>query len=322
MWPTRSPAHELPGMGRQATLRSVSELEALAAWRKRIGQVCARRAAQDFDPCHPRSFGRMDLAGSAAVSVPDCMHAIRTTGKTDCMSFQHPTKRPVPRTVNIIALGPTNADYHTAHFNYDPVVPAADETWTVNKGFRTTRHQLVFILDDLERERRISERYWNDICAHDKPIITTICDPMVRRAYPGVDLWEYPIHEVIDFYGRLFLRVNQGADKQFSDEDIRNAGRQVGSYLHNSIPMILAYAGFIGVRSIFLWGADYDFPGAAIHEADKPNTEYWVGMLQLGLGVSFRMSARTTLLSTHKGREIYGYYGRQPMLDYKEPLDK
>lgn len=234
------------------------------------------------------------------------------------MNWVHPTKQ-TPRTVNIIALGPTNADFHTAHFSYDPVVPRADETWTVNKGFRTTKSDLVFILDDLERERRISPRYHDDICGHSGPIITSICDPLVRKAYPGVSLWEYPIHQVVDFWGLTFLQRQRGINQSFSPLDIRHAGRQVGSYLHNSIPMILAYAGMIGVRNIFLWGADYDFPGSAIHEADKPNTEYWVGQCQLGLGITFRMSNRTTLLSTHKGREIYGYYGRQPILDLEEP---
>ncbi len=93
----------------------------------------------------------------------------------------------------------------------------------------------------------------------------------------------------------------------------RDAGQQVASYFKNSIPMVLAYAGFIGVGTIALFGADYDFPGAAVHEADKPNAEYWAGMLHGCFGTNIRVSQRTTFMSTNKGREAYGYGARQPM---------
>jgi len=62
--------------------------------------------------------------------------------------FQHPTGKK-PKTVNIVSLGPTNATYHKIHFQHEPVVPDADETWAVNTGLRTTKADLVFVMDDL-----------------------------------------------------------------------------------------------------------------------------------------------------------------------------
>lgn len=222
--------------------------------------------------------------------------------------IQHPTGKQ-PKTINLLALGPTLADYHAAHFKYDPVVPEVDETWTLNKGFRTCSADLCFILDDLEGERRISKRYGDEINRLDIPVITTVVDDTVLQSYPDVKLVEYPITKILEFWGALW-HINQGLD----EGDIKDAALKNALYLKNSIPMILAYAGAIGVKTIHLFGADYDFPGANIHEADKANTEYWCGACRFGLGMKIILSSRTTLLSTNQGNSIYGYGKRQPAL--------
>ena len=78
---------------------------------------------------------------------------------------------------------------------------------------------------------------------------------------------------------------------------------------------MLAYAGFLGVENIQLYGVDYTYPGMAAREDDKANCEYWIGQLQLGLGVEFFTSAKSTILCTNQGRNIYGYGTRQPFLN-------
>lgn len=229
--------------------------------------------------------------------------------------IQHPTGKR-PKSINLVALGPTNSDYHGAHFRYDPVVPPADEVWTVNKGFRTVKADLVFILDDLVGEAGISSRYARDINTAGIPIITSILDEQVEGIYPDSDLHAYPLSSVIDFWGEAWLMSQGGTftGEGLARDKVREAGIRNACYLKNSIPMILAYAAAIGVRVINLFGADYDFPGSAIHEADKPNTEYWVGACRFGAGMLINVSSRTTLLSTNQGRDIYGYGKRQPVL--------
>ena len=101
---------------------------------------------------------------------------------------------------------------------------------------------------------------------------------------------------------------------EFTFEQIREEYNKSATYMMNSIPMILAYAGAIGVERINLFGADYDFPGSAVHEADKPNAEYWGGGIRMGLGMDIFLPSRTTLFSTNQGRNIYGYGARQPVL--------
>ena len=244
------------------------------------------------------------------------------------MEFTHPTPT-IPRTINIVALGPTNADYHSAHFSYNPVVPEVDDVWTLNKGFRTTRAGVVFVLDDLVGECRKSERYRRELNNLRVPIITSIIDDDILELLPDAQLVKYPIHQVVDFYGQRWLESRDRLSpvswslssspvpwepKDYTQEEIRNAGRRYASYMRNSIPMILAYAGFIGIRTINLFGADYDFPGAAVHEAGKPNCEYWVALIAGLLGVEVNLPSRSTLLSINQGRDIYGYGARQPIL--------
>jgi hypothetical protein len=77
--------------------------------------------------------------------------------------------------------------------------------------------------------------------------------------------------------------------------------------------MILAYALFIGVREIRLYGADYVIRGSDHMEENRPNCEYWVGFLR-GMGIVVKVPRGTTLLNTDMNKRIYGY-ARDPILD-------
>ena len=253
--------------------------------------------------------------------------------------YQHPTGK-WPASVDILALGPTNQDYHSAKYTYDPIVPETCEVWTLNKGIRTQKFNCCFILDDLIGEGRRSERYKAAIQKTEQPVITSIIDRDVTAMYPKNDLHEFPLWEVIDLWGELHLRAAKVQKERYrriiensqndfhntafqmipvsfspddwTPADRRRAGKECAYYMHNSIPMILGYAGFIGVQTIHLWGADYDFPGSNVHEDKKPNAEYWAGMLRAGLGVNIRLSSRSTFLDSNEGLWVYGYGKRQP----------
>jgi hypothetical protein len=86
---------------------------------------------------------------------------------------QAPTPKPPPKTVAIIACGPTNSDWHAGHFTYEPQFPKTDEVWTLNKALRTTKADLVFIMDDLVGEARRSPAYAEDIRNLTCPVITS-----------------------------------------------------------------------------------------------------------------------------------------------------
>jgi len=226
--------------------------------------------------------------------------------------WQHPTGNS-PDVVDIIALGPSQREYHAHHHAaYTPAMPSPDETWAINKGMRTIRSDLAFVLDDLEGERRQSSRYADELLdyAKDRPIITSELMKCERGTWPGL-IYDYPLSGVVDHIGERLAKI-QGIKKP-TGRQIRDTGLSVGYYLHNSVPMILAYALLIGVKEIRLYGADYTIRASDSMEENRPNCEYWVGFLR-AWGVRIRVPGGTTLLNTDQNKRIYGY-AREPVLD-------
>lgn len=219
----------------------------------------------------------------------------------------HPTGKS-PERICILGLGPTSQDWHAAHVQYTPPIEQVDEVWTVNKGFRTVKADMVFIMDDLVDEARKSPRYGKEIALAEIPVITSTTDTEVLCKWPMVH--KYPLAEVLQFWGRHIYSGR--AEGQLDDDAALKYGLQECAYFNNSIPYMLAYAGMIGVKSICLFGCDYTFPGSAAREDDRANAEYWLSALQFGLSVAFTFPARTTILNRNQPRTFYGFNGRQP----------
>lgn len=230
------------------------------------------------------------------------------TDEKTSQAWSHPTGKD-PKRIAIIGLGPTSQDWHSAHVQYNPPLAPVDEVWTVNKGFRTVKADVVFIMDDLVDEARKSPRYGEEIAACDIPVITSTVDSEVSARWPKA--LKYPLEQVLCHWGARINWMRTGKDEMPADEAL-NFGLNECAYWNNSIPYMLAYAGMIGVRNIAMFGCDYTFPGSAAREDDRANAEYWVAALQFGMGVSFQMPQRTTLLNRDKGRVFYGFNGRQP----------
>ncbi len=259
--------------------------------------------------------------------------------------WRHPTGK-APRSVTILGLGPTSQHYHTANFQYTPKIPATDEVWTLNKGGRTQRCDLLFVMDDLEGERRKSPTYFRDLMQSPVPIITSSLDATIgsaiERAEVGAPVWAYPLAAVVDYCGAQFNAARRrrldrsddilahhglpmsargelrdaGADPDrapaYSD---REAGLRTAYYFHNSIPYMLAYALFLEtVETIHMFGCDYTYPGANIHEEDRANCEFWVGVCRAN-GIEVKVPEDTTLLSARRQPYAYGFGARQPVLE-------
>lgn len=229
-----------------------------------------------------------------------------------------PTRK--PRTVAIVACGPTAWDWHSAQATYERQIPTVDVVWSLNKALRTVRCDLGFVMDDLVGECRRSAEYHADLQSLTIPILTTTVDPPVKALLPNVDLWEYPVAAVLHYVGCRILRA-RGATRQQIEANpgkVHEVGMQAGNYLHNSVPYMLAYALFKDMHGVQLWGADYTFPGTVAREDDRANCEYWVGLLR-ALGVEVRTSGRSTLLNSNQPAHLYGFGARQPILS---PPDK
>ncbi len=195
--------------------------------------------------------------------------------------WTHPTRRN-PDSVIVVALGPTRQGYFNDQSRHDPLIEA-DETWAINVGLRLGRYDLVFVMDDLLQFGIQHKKYGLDLRGANIPIITS-----TRYAtYPKSVA--YPLREVVETYGR------------------------VNAYFHNSIPYVLAYALFIGVKHMILFGADYHHEATKAREEDRANAEYWVGFCRHA-GMRIEVVQGTTLLNTHKQPHFYGYL-YQPVFD-------
>ena len=223
-------------------------------------------------------------------------------------AWKHPTGES-PKRICILGLGPTSQDWHTAHTQYTPPLAAVDEVWTVNKGFRTTRADVVFIMDDLVEEARKSKRYGEEIADCQIPVITSTVDPLVTERWPNA--LQYPLTDIVAHYGAQLLSRQTGFDT-IDGEDALKTGLEQCAYFNNSIPYMLAYAGFIGVENIALFGCDYTFPGSSGREDDRANAEYWIAALQFLKGISFQFPHRTTIMNRDRWGRFYGFNGRQP----------
>jgi hypothetical protein len=214
-----------------------------------------------------------------------------------------------PERVAIVACGPTSLDWHAANFLYDPAVDY-DEIWVVNKGIRTLRCDVAFVMDDLVGEARRSRRYQADIDALQVPIITSTVDDSVRGLFPNANLTAYPINYVLAWCA---LKIWKARKCEPTEAQLGATMSGLANYIHNSIPYLLAYAGFIGVKTVLLFGADYTFPGSPAREDDQANCEYWVGLMR-GLGVDVSVPDTTTLLATRYRKPMYGFGARPPQL--------
>ena len=191
--------------------------------------------------------------------------------------FRHPTCR-WPERVALISLGATHQDYVRECLGRDlpPTVYGRDETWTLNRGIHCFRHDMAFVLDHLDGERAFFPRYGERIWNHDKPIITSQAEDWPAH----VSL--YPIDEIRRFFGPAH------------------------DYYHNSVPMIIAYAVWIGVKELTLWGADYHHERQSAREEDRPNAEYWVAIAR-ERGCQVLLPATTTLCNANQQARVYGY---------------
>lgn len=196
------------------------------------------------------------------------------------MRWRHPTGR-TPESVTLVALGPTKRDFFDMQTAHEPEI-MADETWTLNTGIRWCRADLCFVMDDLRWYAERYSRYGKDLRETSIPIITSA----LHDGFPTAML--YPLNEVVDAFGT------------------ENA------YFHNSVPYVLAYALFIGVKRINLFGADYTHPSTVAREPGRANCEYWVGFCR-ARGMTVIVPSTTTLLDACEGPSFYGYL-HQPIV--------
>lgn len=198
------------------------------------------------------------------------------------MNWDHPTGN-TPKTVTLVSLGPTREDYVASLQNPEPLsATESDEIWTLNRGTLHTPHDLSFVMDHIHGEAMQYPRYGAFLWRHDKPIITSnISEPWPPHVHC------YPFNEIQEWI----------ADQ---------VGAVHADWWHNSVAYIVVYAGFIGVKQLNVWGADYHHHRSGRVEDGHPNVAYWVAQMER-VGMVTTVCEPSTFLGANQRDYIYGY---------------
>ena len=192
-----------------------------------------------------------------------------------------------PKTVALLGLGRSMAGY-VGHKCQSSLEIQFDEVWTVNFGMDVFRHDKLFLMDDMRLQSKDMPFYEKAMKEHDKVIITS-------KAYEEFpQSWEFPVKEVIEFIGDDFL--------------------------NSSVAYAIAWAMFIGVKDISLYGCDFHYPDMNRRELGGQCAAYLLGLAR-HFGMTYHLPQGTTLLSAHEvvlvndkpHRRLYGY-AKQPFI--------
>jgi SAM-dependent methyltransferase len=209
-------------------------------------------------------------------------------GKAD----ELPAVKLVPNSVAIVAMGRSSATYLRLAAHSGGRHRVADETWAINSMGGVIAHDLLFHMDDCKiQEKRAARDSLGNIggmlkwLRHHPQFITS-------RAYP-------------DYPGAI----------EFPLEDFIN---KVGvTYLNNTVAYAVAYAIYIGVKKISLYGADYSYPDLHKAESGRGCVEFLLG-LAAARGIQIEVAQDSTLLDAEvpESQRFYGYDTRDVKIDY------
>lgn len=186
-----------------------------------------------------------------------------------------------PYVVAIVCMGPSHRDYVDECLAKSSRWKVADETWCVNAACGVFGHDKAFIMDDLryfQKQARTAHHlagYQDWLSKNKAPIYTS-------KAYPEFpSSVDFPIHEVVRSLGY--------------------------AYLTTTVAYAVAYAIYIGVREMRLYGMDFtDKENKAFAESGRACVEFWLGRATL-MGIKVVIAKNSSLCDQFTGRQLYGY---------------
>lgn len=189
-----------------------------------------------------------------------------------------------PKHVAIIGLGPSSAEYVDFCKRLGGRHQYCDETWVINSYGDVLACDRVFHMDDVRvQEIRAAAKPESNIAAmlkwlktHPGPIMTSRAHP----DYPG--LVEFPLEDVVN--------------------DCPNG------YFNSTAAYAVAYAVFLGVEKISMYGCDFTYPNSHDAEKGRACVEFWLGIC-VARGIKVSMPKRSSLMDAcEPARDrLYGY---------------
>lgn len=187
-----------------------------------------------------------------------------------------------PESVIILALGPSNVSYVIEKSKKKNIF-RSDEVWVCNTAINAFLADKAFIMDDLKRlERRFPE--WSAYLKTSKvPIITS-------KAYE-------------DYPSSIALPI-EAMVKDLGDD-----------FFSTSVAYMVAYAAYIRVRFLYLFGCDFYYPNSGAYESGSSCVAYWLGVAR-ERGVRFKIPHNSSFLDANLSKIEEGKAGRRYMYGY------
>tara|TARA_Y100000310_G_scaffold258188_1_gene266508 strand:+ start:1398 stop:2165 length:768 start_codon:yes stop_codon:yes gene_type:complete len=191
-----------------------------------------------------------------------------------------------PKRVAIVALGPSVQTFLRRSMSNTGVEDPYDEVWTLNRGFQGFHHDKLFVMDDLRWiGLHRNKEYAEFLKKHDRPIITSTPYPEFPTSIP------FPLLQCIEFH----------------DDDI---------FTVNTVAYMVAYALYIGVKELSVYGADFVYKNGVTVEEGGLAVAYMLGRCKMH-DCTHILTNETTMLYANKcvqrpdgtiGRPPYGYH--------------
>ena len=191
------------------------------------------------------------------------------------------TDRPTPAHVAILGLGPSVTQWLEIAKRHG--ARHADEVWGINALGDVLHCDRVFHMDDVRvQEARAAIRPESNSATmvrrlrkHPGPIYTSRAHP----DYPG--LVEFPLAAVVDEFKH--------------------------AYFNSTAAYAVAYAVFIGVKKLSIYGFDFTYPNAHHAEKGRACVEFWLG-IAVSRGIDLCIPHVSSLMDAcEPAGRLYGY---------------
>lgn len=202
-----------------------------------------------------------------------------------------------PEKVCIVCLGASSNDFVRDCMTTLRMKQPWDEIWTLNRGFRGFHHDKLFVMDDMRWLAKKDKKYGELMGRHNRPIVTSTVYPEFPMAVP------YPYVQVRDKI----------------QDDVFNV---------NTVSYMVAFAIYIGVKDITIFGADFFYANGNTAESGGQAVAFLLGGAKFW-GFTYKLPNSTTLLYAHKvkqlspgviGRPPYGYHRRDELTDAEKGI--
>lgn len=189
-----------------------------------------------------------------------------------------------PKHVSIVGLGPSSAQYVDITKRLGGRHAYCDQTWCINALGSVLACDMIFHQDDVRvQEVRANAAPESNIAAMVKWLKTHPGPIMTSRAHPGYPgLVEFPLEDVVN--------------------EFPNA------YFNSTAAYAVAYAIFLGVEKVSLFGCDFTYPNAHDAEKGRACVEFWLG-IAVERGIKIVVPKTTSLLDAMntQAERFYGY---------------